>query len=72
MNVLLPDLKLHGETGVHQYNLEAQGFHPSIAAAFFPLLPPGTSPSAFHLITRVDTTIGEVNFSQALFNWARV
>jgi outer membrane protein TolC len=70
VNVLLPDLSLHGETGVHQYNLEAQGFHPSIEPLFATLFPPGTSLSAFHLITKVDTTIGEVKFSQALFNWA--
>ena len=70
VNVLLPDLTLHGETGVHQYNLEALGFHPSLLPTFLPLLPPGTSPSSFHLITKVDTTIGQVNFSQALFNWA--
>ncbi|MGA8111991.1 MAG: TolC family protein [Acidobacteriaceae bacterium] len=69
-NVLLPNLSLHGETGVHQYNLEAEGFHPSIEAAFAPLLPPGTSLSSFHLITKADVTIGQINFSQALFNWA--
>jgi outer membrane protein TolC len=70
VNVLLPNMSLHGETGVHEYNLEAQGFHPSTVGLFAPLLPPGTSLSAFHLITKVDTTIGQVNFSQALFNWA--
>jgi outer membrane protein TolC len=70
VNVLLPDLTLHGETGVHQFNLEAQGFHPSIEPLFAKLFPPGTSLSSFHLITKVDTTIGRVNFSQALFNWA--
>ncbi|HUB19922.1 MAG TPA: TolC family protein [Acidobacteriaceae bacterium] len=70
VTVLLPDITLHGETGVHQFNLEAEGFHPSIEAAFAPLLPPGTSLSSFHLITKVDTTIGQINFSQALFNWA--
>ncbi len=70
VTVLLPDITLHGETGVHQYNLEAQGFHPSTVGLFTPLLPPGTSASSIHLITRVDTTIGQVNFSQALFNWA--
>jgi len=66
VNVLLPNLSLHGETGVHEYNLAAQGFHPSILPEFASLLPPGTQ---IHLITKVDTTIGEVNFSQALFNW---
>ena len=70
LNVLIPNITLHGETGVHEYNLEALGFHPSTAAQFTKLLPPGSSPSAFHLITKVDTTIGEVKFSQALFNWA--
>ncbi|HEX4037402.1 MAG TPA: TolC family protein [Acidobacteriaceae bacterium] len=69
-NVLLPNLSLHGETGVHEYNLEAEGFHPSTVGLFAPLLPPGTSLSSFHLITKVDTTIGQVNVSQALFNWA--
>jgi outer membrane protein TolC len=68
--VLLPNLTLHGETGVHQYNLEAEGFHPGSVGAFASLLPPGSSASAFPLITKVDTTIGEVNFSQYLFNWA--
>lgn len=70
VNVLLPNLSLHGETGVHEYNLEAFGFHPSSLALFSKLLPPGVSPSSFHLITKVDTTIGQINFSQALFNWA--
>lgn len=69
-NILLPNLSLHGETGVHEYNLEAEGFHPSTVGLFAPLLPPGTSLSSFHLITRVDTTIGQINFSQALFNWS--
>ena len=70
LNVLIPNVTLHGETGVHEYNLEALGFHPSTAAAFSKLLPSGSSPSAFHLITKVDTTIGEIKLSQALFNWA--
>jgi outer membrane protein TolC len=69
-NILLPNLSVHGETGVHEYNLEAQGFHPSTVGLFAPLLPPGTSMSAFHLVTKVDTTIGQINFSQALFNWS--
>jgi outer membrane protein TolC len=69
VNVLLPNLSLHGETGVHEYNLAAEGFHPSILPEFLPLLPKGTSLSSLHLITKVDTTVGQVNFSQALFNW---
>ncbi len=70
INVLLPNLSLHGETGVHELNLEAMGFHPSAIALFAPLLPKGVPLSAFHLITRVDTTVGQINFSQALFNWS--
>jgi len=70
VNVLLPNLSLHGETGVHEYNLEAEGFHPASVAQFAAHLPPGTSTSSFHLITKVDTTIGQINFSQALFNWS--
>lgn len=69
VNVLLPNLSLHGETGVHEFNLEAFGFHPSSLALFGKLLPKGVSPSSLHLITKVDTTIGQINFSQALFNW---
>jgi outer membrane protein TolC len=66
-NILLPNMSLHGETGVHQYNLEAEGFHPSILPDFAKFLPPGT---VIHLITKVDRTNAQVNFSQALFNWA--
>ena len=70
VTVLLPDITLHGETGVHQYNLEAEGFHPASLGVFASLLPAGASASSFPLVTKVDTTIGQVNFSQALFNWA--
>jgi outer membrane protein TolC len=69
VNVLLPNLSLHGETGVHEFNLEALGFHPSSLPLFASHLPKGVSPSAFHLVTKVDTTIGQIDFSQALFNW---
>lgn len=70
VNVLLPNLSLHGETGVHEYNLVAEGFHESLLPVFVPLLPPGTNLSNLSFITKVDTTIGQVNLSQALFNWA--
>lgn len=69
INVLLPNMSVHGETGVHEYNLEALGFHPADIGLFAGLLPPGSS-SSFHLVTKVDTTIGQLNLSQALFNWA--
>jgi outer membrane protein TolC len=67
VNILLPNMSVHGETGVHEINLEAQGFHPSLLPEFASHLPPGTT---IHLIARVDTTVGQVYFSQALFNWA--
>ncbi|HTW49635.1 MAG TPA: TolC family protein, partial [Acidobacteriaceae bacterium] len=66
-NILLPNLSLHAETGLHQINLEALGFHPSILPEFANLLPKGTT---IHLVTKVDTTNAQANFSQALFNWA--
>ncbi len=69
VTVLLPNITLHGETGVHQYNLEAAGFHPASLGDFASHLPAGASGS-FPLVTKVDTTIGQVNFSQTLFNWA--
>jgi hypothetical protein len=69
VTVLLPNITLHGETGVHQYNLEAEGFHPASLEDFASHLPAGAGAS-FPLVTKVDTTIGQVNVSQALFNWA--
>ena len=69
-NVLLPDITLHGETGVHQYNLAALGFHPADVPLFAGLLPKGMNPASLSLITKVDVTNGQVNFSQYLFNWA--
>lgn len=69
-NVLMPNISLHGETGVHEIDLAALGFHPSILPAFRNFLPPGTTASSIHLISKVDTTIGQVNFSQDLFNWS--
>jgi outer membrane protein TolC len=69
-NVLLPNMSLHGETGVHQYNLEAEGFHPVDFPLFAPFIPKGTNLSSISLITKVDMTNAQVNLSQALFNWA--
>ncbi|HEY0794812.1 MAG TPA: TolC family protein [Acidisarcina sp.] len=67
LNPLLPDISLEGQTGVHQYNLAAQGFSPKVAARFGHL-PGGT----FSTITRADVTIGRANFSQTLFSWALI
>lgn len=66
-NYLLPNASLHGEVGLHQYNLAAQGFRPSLATQF------GLSPSEatrLNLLTKVNDRIGQINFSQALFTWS--
>ena len=66
-NYLLPNASLHGEVGVHQYNLAAEGFKPSIATQFGI---PASAASNLPLITKVNDRIGQVNLSQALFTWS--
>lgn len=66
-NYLLPNVSLHGEVGVHQYNLEAEGFKRSLASSFG--FPAGVAGS-FPLIVKVNSRIGEVKLSQALFTWS--
>lgn len=66
-NYLLPNLSLHGEVGVHQYNLEAEGFKPSLISAF---KIPGARAGNFPLVVKVNDRIGQVNLSQALFTWS--
>lgn len=67
VNYLLPNISLHGEVGVHQYNLAAMGFRPSLLQAFG--FPPAQA-AHFPLVTKANTRIGELNFSQALFTWS--
>ena len=69
VNYLTPNVSLHAETGIHQYNLVAMGFHESSLANFAPPGPPG-SHSAFSLITKADVTNAQFNLSQELFSWA--
>jgi outer membrane protein TolC len=66
-NALLPNLSLHGETGLHQLNLRAAGFTPAVLPEFG--IPPAEAPYYPYMV-KVDTTIGQVNMSQALFTWA--
>jgi outer membrane protein TolC len=70
-NYLLPNLSLHGENGLHQLNLRAAGFSPSVldqfASAFN--LPPSAI-AGFPLVVKVTSTIGQVNLSQQLFTWS--
>lgn len=66
-NFLLPNISVHGEVGLHQYNLEALGFRPALIAQFG--IPPSQA-ATLPLITKVNTRIGQINFSQALFTWS--
>lgn len=66
-NYILPNASLHGEVGIHQYNLASQGFRPSIATQF------GLTPSEatrLQLLTKVNDRIGQINLSQYLFTWS--
>jgi outer membrane protein TolC len=70
-NALMPNLSLHGETGLHQLNLRAGGFTPKVIAEFASALGfPPSEAAQFPYMVKVDSTIGQVNFSQALFTLA--
>jgi len=66
-NALLPNISLHGETGLHQLNLRAAGFSPGVITQFG--IPPEEA-VLFNPIVKVDSTIGQVNLSQAIFTWS--
>lgn len=66
-NYLLPNVSLHGEVGIHQYNLAAEGFKPSLISDFGI---PASEASKFPLIVKVNDRIGQLNLSQALFTWS--
>ncbi|MHB1020948.1 MAG: TolC family protein [Acidobacteriaceae bacterium] len=57
---LLPDITAQAETGVHQIDLVAMGFKPSIARAF--------GVNSFPMLIRVDVTSAQLNLSQQLFS----
>ena len=66
-NALLPNLSLHAEHGAHELNLEAAGFNASLLPQFgIPL----ADASEFPLLVTVNSTVAQVNLSQALFTWA--
>lgn len=69
INYLSPNLSLHAETGIHQYDLAAQGFHPSSLGGFAKLAPPGTT-FVLPSVTKADVTNAQFNFSQELFSWS--
>lgn len=66
-NYLLPNLSLHGEVGLHQYNLAAFGFRGSLLNEFG--IPPSEI-SQLPFIVKVTSQIGQVNYSQYLFTWS--
>jgi outer membrane protein TolC len=66
-NALLPNLSLHAEHGVHELDLAASGFNASLLPSFG--IPPAEA-AQFPLIVRVNSTIAQVNMTQALFTWA--
>src|SRR5271165_1050796 len=53
-NALLPNISLHGETGLHQLNLRAAGFSPGVITQFG--IPPEEA-VLFNPIVKVDSTI---------------
>jgi outer membrane protein TolC len=66
-NALLPNLSLHAEHGAHELNLEAAGFNEALLPQFgIPL----ADASEFPLLVTVNSTVAQVNLSQALFTWA--
>ena len=64
----LPTVTLTGETGVHQQNLVAMGFGPSVIQLFASMFPGGVVPAGFSYITRDDLTQGKIHFDQTLFS----
>ncbi len=64
----LPTITVSGGTGVHEYDLAALGFGPSVIRKFSAILPPNTSFSGVSLITKADVTNGQVNYDQTLYS----
>jgi outer membrane protein TolC len=64
LNPLLPNITLEGQNGVHQYNLEAEGFRGQLLSQF--PLPPGEPPLDFFPVVTV--TQGQANLNLNLVN----
>lgn len=69
LNLLLPNIYVEGSTGLHQFNLQAQGFRAGLLSSFSALIPPSQTAS-FPFIVKTDLTQGQAKLSQTLFNWA--
>jgi outer membrane protein TolC len=68
LNSLLPNITLEGQNGVHQYNLEAEGFRGGLLAQF-PGFPAGET---LNFVPVVTVTQGQVNLSQTLFDMTSI
>ncbi|HEX8810750.1 MAG TPA: TolC family protein, partial [Terracidiphilus sp.] len=64
----LPTILLTGDTGYHQYNLQAQGFTRGFIQSLIPILPPGTDLSGLSFVTRAQVTEGQIHYDQTLFS----
>uniref|UniRef100_E6QKV1 Outer membrane efflux protein n=1 Tax=mine drainage metagenome TaxID=410659 RepID=E6QKV1_9ZZZZ len=62
----LPTITVTGGTGVHEFNLAAQGFSPSVIRQFGAMFPKGLP--HFSLITKADVTFGQINYNQTIFS----
>ena len=65
LNPLVPAVTLQGQTGIHQYNLEAEGFKPGLFGGAF-------APGSISPISKVDVTQGQGNFSWTLFDLSSI
>ena len=68
VQAFLPTISVSGETGYHQYNLEAQGFTPGFLTKVGKNFPGGPPSFNFPFITRATVTEGEIHYNQTLFS----
>ena len=68
LNVLTPNIDIQGSRELHQYNLEAEGFKPSLLSSFGAVLGDTGTTGSFPLVVKVNSTLGQANFSQYIFN----
>lgn len=64
----LPTITVSGGTGVHEYDLAALGFGPSVIRKFSAFFPPQTRAGGISLITKANVTNGQVNYDQTLYS----
>jgi len=64
----LPTITLKADTGVHQYNLAAFGFGPSVIGQFKVFFPGGVLPPGLSEITKATLTEAQLRYKQTLFS----